>query len=295
MTQHSQNETPPADDLTRIKGIGPSRQQWLQDVMNVFTYAELAACTVDDIEEQLKAESRIVSREDIADWISHAAELAAEAAKPEALNPAPAEDERPAALKRGNGWEPAASFVVEFQTRQEEWQTVVHHIETDENQDWPDVAVEQLGDWMAARVPAKGLPESRSALPTTTAEIGISAVEVFQPPDVLLGQFKPGELFPALMAGREAIMFAAVLSAGDSDPALLAGYDVQFQVTNLETWAPSSLGQGTIETAAGMTVRAAMEQPTSLSAGRYRLTVIASHNAHAAPPLYFEVPLLQVL
>ena len=59
-------------DLTVIKGIGPVRQRWFNDSLNVYTYRELAALPAEEIESKLKAEGSITSRNDIEQWIAQA-------------------------------------------------------------------------------------------------------------------------------------------------------------------------------------------------------------------------------
>ncbi|MHC4617193.1 MAG: hypothetical protein ACYTEQ_05505 [Planctomycetota bacterium] len=69
-----------SDDLTVINGIGPVRQRWLRESLDVYTLRDLAALSVDEIESRLKAEEQIISGSEIEAWIDQAQELALTAA-----------------------------------------------------------------------------------------------------------------------------------------------------------------------------------------------------------------------
>jgi hypothetical protein len=63
------------DDLTEINGIGPVRQEWLRESLDVYTFRDLAVLSVDEIESRLKTEGKIISRSEIEAWIDQAQEL----------------------------------------------------------------------------------------------------------------------------------------------------------------------------------------------------------------------------
>lgn len=69
-----------SDDLTKINGIGPVRQEWLRESLDVYTFRDLAVLSVDEIESRLKTEGKIISRSEIEAWIDQAQELALTAA-----------------------------------------------------------------------------------------------------------------------------------------------------------------------------------------------------------------------
>jgi len=154
------------DDLTTIKGIGAARERWLKESLNIYTFQDLAACSVDEIESELKAEGRAVPRNEINEWIAEAQELAATATpaaeqitEPEVVE---AETTVNSAFVEGE-WKPFASFVVEFQTLQVagqavEQRTKVHYMEGDKSKTWPDVERERLCQWMLDQV-EEGLPQ----------------------------------------------------------------------------------------------------------------------------------------
>jgi CBS domain-containing protein len=65
-------------DLTRIRGIGSTRQGWFRDVLGIFTIQDLARASLDEIDLQFRAEGHPVSRPEIAGWIAQAQALMTE-------------------------------------------------------------------------------------------------------------------------------------------------------------------------------------------------------------------------
>jgi hypothetical protein len=65
------------DDLTRIRGIGQVKQQWLRESLKIYTFQDLARLSIAQIESTLKAEWQTVSRREIKGWIAQAQKLAA--------------------------------------------------------------------------------------------------------------------------------------------------------------------------------------------------------------------------
>jgi len=142
----STKNTVPHDELTAIKGIGASRQKWLQKTFNVQTYRDLADLSAEEIESRLKAEGKIVSRAEIETWIAQAKHLATSTVK-------------------DDGWQPIASFVVEFQEHETETgiveqRTRVHHVESDHTQLWAGIEQQALCRWMAEQLGDKAPPPS---------------------------------------------------------------------------------------------------------------------------------------
>ena len=159
------NETP-RDDLTVIPGIGPVRQRWLREALGVETYEDLAAFSADELEARMKAAGRSVSRSDIERWIGEAQRLASpeptEAGDELVGNEAPEE-----AAPEEEKWRPFASFVVEYQKREEgeERRTTVHHMEEDKDASWPEIVRIELCQWMLEQIgePAPDLEEEMRA------------------------------------------------------------------------------------------------------------------------------------
>ena len=169
------------DNLTMIKGIGPARQRWLKESLDVQTFGDLAALSVDEIESRLKADKQIASRETIEAWIAQAdrhkvsakrAEKRTRASKgtkakkegkPSAqgskttsppVKSVEGDDGGKAQSPTGkDGWKPFASFVVEYQERiiegqVIEYRTTAHHMETDMGTNWPGIEGEKHCRWM---------------------------------------------------------------------------------------------------------------------------------------------------
>lgn len=103
------------DDLTVIKGVGTVRQAWFRDVFNVETLSDFASLSVDEIESRLKEEGRIVSRNEVEQWLAQAQTLVAELPSPQAA-PSSAVDRVGvgAGLVNEDEWEWLKAFVVEF-------------------------------------------------------------------------------------------------------------------------------------------------------------------------------------
>jgi len=205
------------DDLTVIRGIGPTRQRWLRESLNVRTYQDLATLSVDEIESRLKADGKIASRRRIEVWLVEAQELATgdEKVAKEANSPT-----------REDGWKPFASFVVEFQTREVEGQagerrTKAHHMEEDTGTYWPGIESRKLCQWMLDQIRDKvGLePEEydltqaqpAEAPPTEkpSAKIKISQIRVFQPPqsEAPTQSIEAGTPFQGFVKGDEPFTF----------------------------------------------------------------------------------------
>lgn len=156
MTAASTSNSGKRDDLTEIAGIGPARATLLRESLGVHSFQDLAALSVDEISSQLRAEGQFVSEGVIEQWIAQARELAGTTVEAEHNSP----NSEPA-------WESAATFVVEFQVREddEERRTRVHHMEEDVDANWPDVRPVEVSRWMMEQMgePSPGLPEEVEA------------------------------------------------------------------------------------------------------------------------------------
>ena len=153
------------NDLTIIKGIGPTRQAWLRKSFSVYTCADLAALSPEAIEVRLKAEKQIVARSEIESWIAQAQALSTAALRGEVegqltsvppptltvasavpMTPSEAPTATSSKAKQKavtNGkttpvdWKASARFVVEFQANTEDqpgapnqhYRTVANHLD----------------------------------------------------------------------------------------------------------------------------------------------------------------------
>ena len=149
------------DDLTKISGIGESRQNWFRKSFGVRTFQDLANLTVAQIEEKMQTDGLIISRKAIETWLVQASELASRADEASQI-PKELPDELLTgvsnSMPREDGWKPVASFVVEYQTRKIgerpiEQRTVAHHMEEDRTRTWPFIEGKQLCQWIINQIP----------------------------------------------------------------------------------------------------------------------------------------------
>lgn len=314
-----------SDDLTAIKGIGPTRQQWLRESLGVRTYRDLTALSVDEIESRLKAEGRPVPRSEIEEWIVQAQEYI-----DINLPPPPVPEPEVEAGMEGNSsevedaWKLLASFVVEFQVRQvagraSEERTTVHYMEADKSEEWPGIEGEQLRQWMLDQVSEKlprdleeevpvgepsAVPLADEAQPTAPRPLTVAVAQLraFQPPKTqvpsAVGEtgrpfqgFVRGDVAFALEASFELAGPAAVEAASEQRT-----YSLQFYAHNRATGESIDLGATPPEVIgeAQPSYSAALSK-VSLPPGMYRLHAVVV--VEGTPPVmgYLEVPLLQVV
>ena len=232
------------DDLTKIRGIGPVKQQLLREYLQVDTFRTLANLSVDEIESQLSVHGHTISRSEIEGWIVQAQELAAvdeqspqtvELPKPEVAefsNLPTGEDEPSPAPSRQRTtqealipspeereWSSFASFTVELQRRVitkqlEEKRTVVRHRETDKLETWSDIEIQQLPRWIlnqlsiprqqATLEPRQAGIEAESSTCSMPIAVEITQVRAFQPPNTEM----------PLVIDQTSQMFPGTISSG---------------------------------------------------------------------------------
>lgn len=318
------------DDLTAIKGIGLARKKWLAETFDVSTFADLAALTVDEIETALKAAGKLSSRTEIEAWIAQAQALAAEStaaqsAEAEQENGELAEDGRPTQLinRKGNvnatslsrgAWQPMASFVVEFQSRNgqdtaAEWRTVAHYMEADSGANWPGTETEQLCQWIKQQVSFSKQVESVATAPVPQTEaaapspitLQVREIRLIQPPDysATIDISKRDHTFLGHVRREQPITLEvgielAGLSASTATPVAL-NYRAQCLLHNLSTGKHPYLLDMEVRPLTG-------EQPVyqtqladlSLEPGMYKLGVLLKGKTPFSTN-YFELPKLNVL
>ena len=280
------------DDLTVIKGIGPARQQWLQQSFGVQTFTDLASLSPNEIELRLKEDGQIARRGAIEEWVVQAKELAAAQAKPVSTV-------LPTAVLGEPDWHPFASFVVEIQLQEKEGhklvRTAVQHIETDANQTWPGVECEELCHWIVSQVDPKveRFIARQQAPPAeqSTAAITIQQVDVWQ--QAALQKLARAERpFATILYSHEPFSVAAhiVQDLSDHPQDCLA----QFYVRDLLSGREWTLGE---TTAVLQTDLAVIAQLTTikLPQGQFRLTAFVSTSQDDSVKDYFELPFVQVI
>lgn len=313
------------DDLTVIKGIGPARQQWLQDSLNVRTFHDLSTLTVAEIETRLKAEGQIASPTEIEQWLIQAGELA------EAAGQTPAAE---------GEWEWLKAFVVEFCIRRTEEQIQqrelrVYPLKVSRKGDWLDNGetrrrpitfergtrlypwmVEQLNEpaWQEpeaepppqfetppveasrAQVPAPGMP------PLVAPTIEVKQLAVFQPLQAEVPAIvgRPGRPFTGFITGGEPFAVEATFALAGT-PAAKNGSGrtacwANFYVRNMATGSSTSLGDTEVnELSPEETVHKLRLPEITLPPGRYHLGVQVMLRTQPPAARHLEVPFFEIL
>lgn len=247
------------DDLTRLKGIGPVKQQWLKTSLNICTVQELADFSADEIESRFKAEGQTVSKSEIEGWIAQARELVAleeqppqpilesSQAEPEASFEPPMQnyplaqaavesaevetDGRLTSLEEDSRWRTCSSFLVEFQSRQtdrgtEEQQTTVRHLQADNVQIWSGIEKEKLHQWIVYQLDktnprsTEARTEAETSRLVSPVTVEIDQIEVWQPPQAQM----------PIIIDRANRLFSGIIRS-DQPLAL----EVGFKLTELDT------------------------------------------------------------
>ncbi|NJN86176.1 MAG: hypothetical protein HC881_07470 [Leptolyngbyaceae cyanobacterium SL_7_1] len=166
--------------LTTIRGIGAIRKQWL-NTLGIYTIADLAHASADEIEAQAKQDGRSIHRTELEEWIAQAqTQLANTMPQPmpqpenrpddvdrvEACSDNP-EDclicgfsqsslESSASPDEQSEWAVTAAFQVEYQTRQvegrTEQQTVIRDLETNVVKYWQQFETQLIPQWILDRL-----------------------------------------------------------------------------------------------------------------------------------------------
>jgi len=307
-------------DLTVIKGIGPTRQQWLREALHVYTLQDLAALTPDAIETQLKAEGRTAARSEIEAWIAQAQKLTTVATPPPALPAASTvvatTPKATASADKVSDWRAFAQFGVEFLERSvpdagtpaREYQTAVRYIETGRSATWPGLESQRLCAWMLEQIGEQvpqGVAEAPAVAPApllkTPIKVSLTQVRVFQPPEAatptaigqaaqpMQGVIKSVEPFALEVAFELAEPVAG-------DIAAQIPYHAQYHVRHQITGASLHLGNTESSTlVVGQTAYITRLPSTTLLAGLYRVQVLVSLQSRPPSLAYFEIPLLQVV
>jgi hypothetical protein len=316
-----------ADDLTVIEGIGDARQRSLRDLLGVREYRDLAALSAEEVESRLKAEGQVASRTAIDAWITRAHELAAAAGRPlPAQTSEVLHEERADSEESQPDWLPFASFVVEFQSQERGGReapeppvvcrTAVHHMEADEDEAWGGIEGRRLSEWMVERADRELQMKRRAAVsiergeqPAETASmveppagVAITEIRLFQRPEIqaprsisvlgrpFSGSLKADEPF----ASEVSLALAGTTVSGAA--ARGGKYRVQVYAESLSTAAQIHLGDAMpTSVVADQRSYSAVLPECMLSAGVYRLRVLARGEGDEVVPEHVEAPLLRVI
>jgi hypothetical protein len=294
------------DDLTAIKGIGPARQKWLNELFDIQTFAALGNLSVEEVEKVAKKEGKILPNGEVAGWIAQAKVLADEKGDSVALEAGvftELETAVPAAIPL---WKPIASFVVEFQEKAEGTQphrrTKVHYMEADLEKTWPGIEREQLGLWIEQHVqvsePTTKLELATKPELTEAAAVKPTQVRVRQQPDYLstLDMAEPERPFLGHVHHEEPITLEVDFEldapeTGQSQQAK-AAFNAQCEVHNLigdqKTYYLEM--EGNISTNC-LTYKTKLSE---VEPGMYSLAVLL-RGKRPLGTTYFELPKLNVL
>lgn len=317
-------------DLTRIKGIGSSRQKWLREKLGVMSYAQLATLTVDEIEAQLKASGQIASTDTIERWIAEAGSLAitesgsGNLTVDRSLVYSPLSDRQ--AVSEKSGWEALAQFLIYIEQRPGpddimQLRTKAHHLEGDQEIIWPGIELEQLTTWMLAQINGQkqDLPAAEEFIPDSSDEnqslqasptaqavetwpcIHIVKIQFYQPADMRVpcGIGRPWEPFTTvLQKGKPFTLEASLELSGhvpDRNPPAETLYRIAFYIQEYGKKNSILLGEIPAYPARFSPMQyTARLKGVVLDEGRYQLQAVANTDQATIPPSYFFLPHLMV-
>lgn len=293
------------DDLTRIRGIGPVKQQWLRTSLNVRTFQDLASLAVEEIESQLRADGQTTSRSAIANWIAQARELAGNYPEDESDASMTAITEE-ASPPEEMQWQSFGAFQVEFQSRQmpgkpEECRTVVRHLDTERSIIWHGIETEQLQSWMLEQTSARTPEGEGTAVIPVLVET--EQLRVLQPPQTGMPMIVDSseQPFSGFLRANEPfsldVAFRVAGLAGTTIAKQPITYRAQVYARNRATSEVIHLGDTVPKLLSSSQVRYTTTlAEATLAPGLYRLQILVKlQGAPAIAPGLFEVPLLQVI
>jgi hypothetical protein len=307
------------DDLTVISGIGPVRQQLMRDLLDIFTFEDLAKRPADQIVLHFKEKGQIVSRETVVSWQEKAKEMS-EFSKQSAQPATDINEENDIPQKklvREDGWKPFASFVIEFQSRDKdnrgvERRTMVHYMEEDIGTLWQGVESRKLCSWILEQM---DLPEDLTQGDQDTlskqeqvhksvkkpARILVNDIRLFQPPNANKpsGFLEDRKAFTGSVKGNLPfnLEVSFEISGEHADEVIkrgVAGF-VQSYAYEEGGSGPIHLADGTIPNLKKGKYTYNLTLPeTKLKSGTYRFWVMVGlDNGHTVPN-YVEVPTLTI-
>jgi hypothetical protein len=305
------------DDLCTIRGIGPARQRWLRNSFKIGTYEGLAGLSVDQIETQLKADGQIASRAAIKGWLAEAQKLAGQDTghSSSRKNPSAKPVNHAAnSIAREDGWEPFASFVIEFQARRaegkvQETRTAIHHIESDTDTQWLGIESRQVCQWMVNQLPAavreqgqEAQPRPKPAKRPVAEKLQITQARVLQPPQTSQHalRFETGQTFEGAVQGDHPFALevdfeldVAAAARKAKGPIECCARSFAYEVNRRDR---ISLGETElVALEAGQPSYTLTLPQATLQHGTYRLWVVVTpKKTKFVHPGYVEVPAFQV-
>lgn len=289
------------DDLTVINGIGEARQAWLQENLDITTYADLAALSADTVEAALRANRRFAARDLIEEWVETAEDLAAEQERESAVPPS--------RQTRFEVWQPFASFVVEFQERKlagqpKEQRTKVHYMETDTETIWQGLAHADLSAWIKQQVGEPEpivVPEAEPAIakrplsPAEPIKITVEQLVAWQPTQSATPQLVYEAERPFSGYLQAECPFTATLNLSlDVVPKAETTFAAELHARNLSTGKNVPLRLSVASVKSGMKMITAVLDEGRLPAGLYRFGLLFKQN-QPRNIQFVELPRFQVV
>ncbi|MAT98701.1 MAG: hypothetical protein CL608_16280 [Anaerolineaceae bacterium] len=176
------------DDLTAIKGIGPARQKWLGELLDVHTFEALGKLSAEEAERVAREAGKILPNGEISTWIARAKELVVEQNNSATVENVEKKNNSPTKSL----WKPIASFVVEFQEQVDDSQlqqrTRVHYMEADLEKTWPGIEREKLGLWIEQHVSQYAQVSESTVKLAEESKMQPEKVNTFKPTQVRVRQ-----------------------------------------------------------------------------------------------------------
>ena len=277
------------EDLTGIRGIETTKQQWLE-FLGICTIRDLAGASADQIESRLRDKGHIISedissitRSEIEGWIAQAQEFTAELSSQQAAESPQAEAETL-----------PSSTTEEGETSQPIVEPPKAEAETS-----PSLPTEEEEPSQPIVEP----PEAEKLAVKTPVTVEIAQVRAFQPPWTRIPMVvnNPGQGFSNPISSGEPFALEIAFGLSELNGADIAKQQVaccvQFYTRHRFTGAITHLG----DTKANILVEgqtyytAVLPETTLQEQGMHRLQVLVTLQGVPAPPAFFEVPLLQVV
>jgi len=309
------------DDLTKIKYIGPKLQSWLREKLQIRTYKDLAALSVEEIQEQLRADGTPVAEFKIKSWINQARELALDAEEEVEAMPAIGEPAgsrtggRSAKLKKAGDWKEFASFMVYFESREingeREKRIKVSHLEEDKSAVWTELTAEHFlwmldqageGPYPAASQQTSGeQPEPEETQPIAEAKVKVSEIRLYQPAKAKkpLATSNGKSKEQKIKAGKPfalEVLFSIGGEAAESVVKQGATYSAQIVAKETKTKVGTDLGGSQPEALVKGTFDYSVRMPEmTLDPGVHQLWAMVKVRAQNTIPNFLEGPLVEVV
>lgn len=309
------------NELIKIRGIGTTRKQWL-NALGIYTIADLAQFSADDIEFRLKGEGRSLPRSELEEWIIQAqTETLASSSDSSLHNGSPSnrgvrvknnvQDHdmsdhcfNSIKLKVDNAtdWSSLGSFRVDYQTRQaegrSEQQTTIHYLDTGATAQWIGFETSCIQPWIQEQI-----EETFSqAKPENLVVPKITQLRVIQPPHseqplivdktypIFSGAIRSDELFVLEVS----LQFPGLVP---TDFCQSICYQVRCIAHEVSTGTMANLGEisAQVPFSDRSTYRIWVPELMLSHPGIYRLKILVTLQNKLAASGYFKVPMLQVV